>query len=46
MDGTLPDYEESDYFYRLCDTIHDMHTPLVGLSRDMAAFDKPTLATP
>ncbi|AZO30453.1 hypothetical protein [Mesorhizobium sp. M1B.F.Ca.ET.045.04.1.1] len=40
LDGTLPDREDADYFYRLCYAIQDMATPLSKLSQCLREFDK------
>ncbi|WP_292452779.1 hypothetical protein [Mesorhizobium sp.] len=38
LDGTLPDTESRDYFFRLCHAIQDMRRPLTALSIYFAAF--------
>ncbi|MET3594665.1 hypothetical protein ABID26_004073 [Mesorhizobium shonense] len=38
LDGTPPDPESRDYFFRLCHAIQDMRQPLTVLSIYFAAF--------
>ncbi|CDX45954.1 hypothetical protein MPLA_810021 [Mesorhizobium sp. ORS 3359] len=40
IDGTPPDREDTDYFYRLCYSIQDMSAPLMVLSKSLSDFDK------
>lgn len=46
IDGTPPDREDTDYFYRLCYSIQDMSTALTNLSQSLSDFDKHRRVSP